>query len=260
MELTHAIVLAILQGLTEFLPISSSGHLILVPALLGWEDQGLAFDIAVHFGSLIAVVSYFRADIFAMAKAVTQPSDPNAQLAWKIVIATIPLGLAGLIFADFVEANLRSPMIIATTTAVFGIALWVADRAGRRSGTEYTMGWRIAIGIGLAQVLALIPGTSRSGITMTAALALGLNREAAGRFSFLLSIPAILMASGWQSLNLIGADLVIDWGQLLVASTVSAVVAFVTIALFLKLISRMGMAWFAVYRILLAAVIVYVLA
>ncbi len=260
MELTHAIVLAILQGLTEFLPISSSGHLILVPALLGWEDQGLAFDIAVHFGSLIAVVSYFRADILAMIKAVARPSDPNAQLAWKIVIATIPLGLAGLIFADFVEANLRSPMVIATTTAVFGIVLWVADRVGRRSGTEYTMGWPIAIGIGLAQVLALIPGTSRSGITMTAALALGLNREAAGRFSFLLSIPAILMASGWQSLNLIGADLVIDWGRLLVATTVSAVVAFVTIALFLKLISRMGMAWFAAYRILLTAVIVYVLA
>jgi undecaprenyl-diphosphatase len=215
MELTHVLVLAVLQGLTEFLPISSSGHLLLVPAFFGWEDQGLAFDIAVHFGSLLAVLSYFRADIAAMCKSILAASDPHARLAWQIVAATVPLGIAGLLAADFIENELRSHMVIAATTILFGVTLWAADRFGRRSRNEQEMSWGVAIGVGIAQAVALIPGTSRSGATITAGLALGLTREAAGRFAFLLAIPAIVMAAGWQTLQLVTGDpQPVPWGSL----------------------------------------------
>ena len=260
MELMHTIALAILQGLTEFLPISSSGHLILLPELLGWEDQGLAFDIAVHIGTLIAVVVYFRDDIFAMCKGIVTPGDPNGRLAWQIGVATIPVGLAGLIFSDMIELHLRSAWIIAATTAIFGVLLWWADRAGNQDQDERGMSWRVAILIGFAQVLALIPGTSRSGVTMTAALALGLSRTAASRFSFLLAIPTIALAGGWQGVSLLSSGEPVDWQVLGVATVIAAVVAFIAIALFLKMIGRIGMTWFAVYRLLLAGVIVYVLA
>jgi undecaprenyl-diphosphatase len=261
MELMHVVVLAVLQGFTEFLPISSSGHLILVPAFLDWGDQGLAFDIAVHFGSLLAVVSYFRADIVAMCKSLFNPADSHARLAWQLVVASVPLGFAGLFGADFVETQLRSPMVIAATTILFGVALWVADWLGRRRGSELGMSWGVAIGIGVAQAIALIPGTSRSGATMTAGLALGLTREAAGRFSFLLAIPAIIMAAGWQTVQLIMGDPQPEpWGSLVLAGAISCIVAFATIAGFFKIIGRIGMVWFALYRFALGALIIYVFA
>jgi undecaprenyl-diphosphatase len=261
MEFMHVVVLAVLQGFTEFLPISSSGHLILVPAFLDWDDQGLAFDIAVHFGSLLAVVSYFRTDILAMCRSLFASGDPHARLAWQLVVASVPLGLAGLFGADFVENQLRSPMVIAATTILFGIALWAADRLGRRRLDTLGMSWGVAIGIGVAQAVALIPGTSRSGATMTAALALGLSREAAGRFSFLLAIPAIVMAAGWQTVQLVMGDpQPMPWMSLTLAGAISCVVAFATIAVFLKVIDRIGMMWFALYRFGLGALIVYVFA
>jgi undecaprenyl-diphosphatase len=262
MTLFEAVVLAVLQGFTEFLPISSSGHLVLVPALLGWHDQGLAFDIAVHFGSLIAVVAYFRTDIMAMClsfgSVASGKLSDDARLALQLVAASVPVGLAGLVFADAIEANLRSPLVIATTTAVFGLTLWLSDRFGRRRLDERHMTWLTALFVGVAQALALIPGTSRSGITMTAALAAGLSREAASRFAFLLAIPAIVMASGWQSLQLIGSDAPLPWAVLITGTIAACIVAFTTIALFMKLIGRIGMAWFAMYRFILAAVIFYV--
>jgi undecaprenyl-diphosphatase len=262
MTLFEAVVLAVLQGLTEFLPISSSGHLVLVPALLGWDDQGLAFDIAVHFGTLIAVVVYFRSDIIAMigslGSVMRGHPNPDGRLALMLIAASMPLGLAGLLFADFIEAHLRSPLVIATTTALFGLTLWLSDRFGVQQSDERQMTWRVALFVGLAQILALIPGTSRSGITITAALAGGLTREAASRYAFLLAIPAIVMASGWQTLQLIGSDEPLPWAALVTGTLVACVVAFTTIALFMQVIGRIGMAWFAIYRFLLAAFLVYV--
>jgi len=262
MTFFEAVVLAVLQGLTEFLPISSSGHLVLVPALLGWEDQGLAFDIAVHFGTLVAVLVYFRADVAAMlaslGSVLARRPDADGRLALQLIVASVPLGLAGLVFADFVETELRSPLVIAASTAIFGLTLLLSDWIGRRTTSERGLTWTGTLIIGCAQALALIPGTSRSGITINAALVVGLTREGASRFSFLLAIPAIVMASGWQSLQLIGATVPLPWSLLLTAMAVSAAVAFVTIAMFLKLIERIGMIWFALYRFVLAGILVYV--
>jgi len=262
MTLLEAVVLAVLQGFTEFLPISSSGHLVLVPALIGWDDQGLAFDIAVHVGTLVAVVFYFRRDIAAMLRSVgtlrREHPEPEARLAVQLLAASVPLGLVGFLFAEYIESHLRSPLVIAATTAIFGVTLWLTDVFGRRSAGESELGWGAVLFIGCAQALALIPGTSRSGITMTAALAAGMTREAAGRFAFLLAIPAICMAALWQTLQLIGSMAPLPWTMLGVGAVVSAAVAFVTIVLFLRLIGRIGMAWFAIYRIALAAFLLYV--
>jgi undecaprenyl-diphosphatase len=257
LELLHAVVLSLIQGFTEYLPISSSGHLILVPALLGWPDQGLAFDIAVHIGTLAALLVYFRRDLVELAAGLLDPTRSGALLAWSVLLATIPLGLAGLLLGDAAEAWLRSPKLIATTTAAFGLALWAADRYGRGQQRAETIAFRQAMLIGLAQALALLPGTSRSGITMTAGLALGLSREGAARFSFLLAIPAIGMAGVWQAWQFARAPEVIDWQPLLVGVLVSAVTAWLTISLFLRVIARIGMAVFAIYRLLLAALILY---
>lgn len=259
MDLFHALALALVQGITEFLPISSSGHLILAPALLGWDDQGLGFDIAVHLGTLVAVIAYFRRELLAMARSFFEPRTAELDLALKLVVASVPAGLAGLAFAGVIEASLRSAAVIAATTAGFGVVLWAADGFGRGTRDEHALGWRDALVIGLAQALALIPGTSRSGITMTAGLALGLSREAAGRFSFLLAVPAIGMASVWQLAQFASAPEPVPWGMLGAATAAAAATAFVAIALFLKLIGRIGMGVFAVYRLLLAGAIAWIL-
>ena len=264
MTLLEIIVLAVVQGMTEFLPVSSSGHLVLVPALLGWDDQGLAFDVAVHVGTLIAVVAYFRRELAGMVVAVLrvgrgQAHEANFRLALLLVLATVPVGLAGVLGRDFIEQHLRSPMVIATTTAVFGVLLWIAARflARRRE----LQGVRIgdALAIGAAQALALVPGTSRSGVTMTMAMALGFTPEAAARFSFLMSIPVIVLAGGLETLSLAGSDTPVDWRALWLGTVVSAVFAYLTIAFFLRVLAHIGMFGFMVYRLLLAGVIVYAL-
>lgn len=259
MDLAQAVILALIQGITEFLPISSSGHLILVPELLGWPDQGLGFDIAVHLGTLAAVIVYFRRDLIGMAAAAAQPRRPEFRLAVCIVVASIPLGAAGLLFADQVEGVLRSPSVIAASTAGFGILLWLADRLGRGRRSEASLGWFEVVAIGFGQALALIPGTSRSGITMTVALSMGLSRRAAGRFSFLLAIPAIAMAALWQLLQFLSSAEPVAWLALALAAAIAAAAAFVTIALFLRLIERVGMAVFAIYRVLLGGALVYLM-
>ena len=255
----HALILAVIQGITEFLPISSSGHLILVPAFLGWPDQGLAFDIAVHLGTLLALMIYFRRELVDLARALFDRRRRESELAWALLAATIPLGLAGLLLAENVESLLRTPAVIAGSTALFGLTLWLADRFGRGQISLEALGWRRALLIGLGQALALIPGTSRSGITMTVALGLGMSRGAAARFSFLLAVPALGMAAVWQVWQFVVTPEPIDPGPLLIGAAVAAVTAFITIAVFLKLIARLGMTVFAVYRLLLAAVIAYVL-
>jgi undecaprenyl-diphosphatase len=259
MEIVEALALALIQGFTEFLPISSSGHLILTPVLFGWADQGLSFDIAVHLGTLAAVVVYFRHDLMAMARGLFTAGSADGRLAWYLLQASIPLGLAGVLSADLVATTLRTPWVIAVASAGFGVLLWAADRWRRGSRNEHQLKISEVLLIGLGQALALIPGTSRSGITMTVALALGLDREAAGRFSFLLSIPAIGMAASWQIVQFSSEPETLDLRILIPAILLSAVTAFIAIALFLRLIGTIGMGVFAIYRILLAAVIFYVL-
>jgi len=259
-DTAQAIWLALLQGLTEFLPISSSAHLILVPRLMGWPDQGLVFDIAVHVGTLLAVVVYFRKELAQMTRSwlasiAGKGMDDEARLAWSIILGTVPVIIAGLLFADAVETTLRSPMVIAITTIGFGVLLWVADRNAADTRTEYSLGWGEVLSIGVAQAIALIPGTSRSGITMTAGLFLGMTRQSAARFSFLLSIPTIMMGGLHEGLKIFEGGVQFDAGILLTGIAVSAVSAWLVIHFFLKLISKMGMLPFVVYRLLLGAVL-----
>jgi undecaprenyl-diphosphatase len=265
MDLVQVIVLAIVQGLTEFLPISSAGHLVLVPVFLGWPDQGLAFDVATHLGTLGAVLYYFRHDLWPMTRDAlgtlgggrrTRESD----LAWFVVIGTIPAVVAGVLFAGVISSLLRSPLVIATTMAGFGILMWIADVRGGRDRDEEQIGWRDALIIGLAQALALIPGTSRSGITITAALFLGLKRQVAARFSFLLSIPVIVAAIVYELAKLLRDPEPVDWLSLGIAAAVAGVVAYLTIRGFIALLGHIGLAPFAIYRLFLAAVLFWVYA
>ena len=256
MDYLHAVFLALLQGLTEFLPISSSAHLILLPRLLGWVDQGLAFDVAVHIGTLTAVVAYFRHDVNRLLLAwikscATRQLDADATLAWLVVLSTLPVVVAGLLFHDFIETSLRSPLVIAAATVGFGVLLGVADWRGKKMRSENSLTVMDALWIGLAQALALIPGTSRSGITMTTALALGLTRSAAARFSFLMSVPVIMMAGGYESLKLIEQAEPVAWGPLLLGTLVSAASAYLSIHFFMRLIEKVGMLPFVLYRLLL---------
>jgi undecaprenyl-diphosphatase len=260
MDNFQAFVLALLQGLTEFLPISSSAHLILLPNIVDWPDQGLAFDVAVHFGTLTAVVVYFREELSGMAASwlrslKTGNPDAEARLAWAVLLGTIPLGLFGLLGHNFIETALRSPLVIATTTIVFGLLLWYADVKGPQTRCEYRLNaWRVLV-IALAQALALIPGTSRSGATITAGMLVGLDRTSAARFSFLLSVPAILLAAGYESSKLLGNDVAIHWTPIVLGVVVAAVSAYTCIHYFLKLLDRIGMLPFVVYRLILGVVL-----
>ncbi|MFU8838857.1 MAG: undecaprenyl-diphosphate phosphatase [Thiohalomonadaceae bacterium] len=263
MDWLQILVLSVVQGLTEFLPISSSAHLILVPVLTDWQDQGLAFDVAVHVGTLTAVVAYFHrelrvilADGFASIAQRRRVGDSN--LFWAVGLGTIPVGLAGLLFKDVIETSLRSPLVLAVATILFGLLLWWADRMGKRERDEHSIGWKDILFIGLAQALALIPGTSRSGITITAGLMLGLSRQAAARFSFLLSIPVILLAGGLYTIKLVQADTVVDWSVLIGGALLSGLTAYLCIHYFLKLLERIGMLPFVIYRLMLGAVLLVI--
>lgn len=260
MDTFQVIVLALIQGLTEFLPISSSAHLILPSQLFGWEDQGLAFDVAVHIGSLLAVVLYFRKEVVSLLTSwiysiFKGKQTDDSKLAWWIILATLPAVILGFTLKDLIEEYLRGPGVIAITTVIFGLLLWWADRMSRCELTEYQTGWKKALLIGFAQALALIPGTSRSGATITAALMLGLGREAAARFSFLMSIPVILGAALLMGKDLVESGHAIDYTSLALGILVSFVAAYVCIHLFLKIISRMGMTPFVIYRLALGAVL-----
>lgn len=261
----QVIVLAIVQGLTEFLPISSSGHLVLVPAFFGWTDQGLAFDVAVHFGSLIAVLVFFRKDILALLRGGFEVLGLNvktieSRMALGIGLGTIPAAIAGLMFADWIASNLRSPMVVVYTLAGYAILMVLADRYGRKSREIASVQVKDAVLIGLAQALALIPGTSRSGVTISAAMALGFERQDAARFSFLLAVPVILLATLYSLFGLLSAEIDVAWGQIAIGVTVSAIVAYLSIEFFMRFVSRIGLLPFAIYRLVLAAVILYVFA
>jgi undecaprenyl-diphosphatase len=262
-DLWQAVLLAIVQGLTEFLPISSSAHLVLPSEILGWPDQGLAFDVAVHIGSLLAVVIYFRQDIRQLITGwfgsfVGQGVTAESKMAWAVIVATIPAGLVGLLFDSYIEANLRSVTVIATTTIGFGLLLGVADKKSFAKYEKVTMG--VAVIIGFAQAIALVPGTSRSGITMTAGLLLGLSRQLAARFSFLLSIPLIAVAGGLKAWQLIEMETTAPWGMITAATAISGITAYLCIHWFLKLLDKIGLMPFVIYRLLLGAVLIGLLA
>lgn len=262
MDTLHIIVLALVQGLTEFLPISSEAHLILVPVVTHWQDQGLVFDVGINIGTLSAVVIYFRKELMAMIRdwfaSFAGKHTPDSRLAWMVGIGTIPVGLAGLMFRDFVAENLRSPLVIATASIVFGLLLWFSDRRGKRIRDEYSLSWKDVLVIGVAQAFALIPGTSRSGITITAALLLGLNRQGAARFSFLLSIPVIALAGGLEMLDYLKVASITDLNDVLLGALISGVSAYACIHFFLKMLERVGMLPFVVYRLILGAVLLLV--
>jgi undecaprenyl-diphosphatase len=260
MDFWHTLALAVLQGLTEFLPISSSAHLILLPRLLGWSDQGLAFDVAVHVGTLTAVIVYFRSELSVMARdwgssLVGQPPTTESRLVWAVLLATVPAGLAGLLFNGIIETSLRSPIVIAIATIGFGLLLWLSDAFGTRVRDEHGLTWKDVLVVGLAQALSLIPGTSRSGITMTAGLSMGLSRRGAARFSFLLAIPLILLAGSFEVVELAGQSGKADWDALLTGIVASAISAYFCIEFFIKLIERIGMFPFVLYRLLLGVVL-----
>jgi len=260
----QVIVLAIVQGLTEFLPISSSGHLVLVPSAAGWSDQGLAFDVAVHFGSLLAVCVYFRDDILALLRGSGQLLTLKSQtlesrMALAIGIGTVPAAIGGFALAGWIEANLRSPAVIVVTLSGYAIVMVLADRFGRRERSVANVSLIDAVVIGCAQALALVPGTSRSGVTISAARILGFDRLDAARFSFLLSVPVILLATVFEMGKLLVGDESVAWLQLSIAALVAAVVAYVSIDFFMRFVSRIGLLPFALYRLLLATILLYVL-
>lgn len=264
METLHILLLALVQGITEFLPISSSAHLILAPKLFGFADQGLAFDVAIHVGSLLAVASYFRKELTLIIRdffgSLGQPekATENSKLGWMIIIATIPIIFTGLAFKSFIELHMRTALMIAIPTILFGLLLYWSDLKGRKKSVVSSMEWKDALIIGLFQSIAIFPGTSRSGITITAGLILGLTRKAASEFSFLLSIPTIIMSGIFVTYGLIVSNEQIIWSELIAGAVLSFFAAYLCIHLFLSFIERCGMLPFVIYRLILGIVLLFI--
>lgn len=255
MDWLQLILLAILQGVLEFLPISSSGHLILFPAILGWDDQGAIFDIATHFGSLVAMVIYFRKEVISLLQLNAHPNVMRLRI--NLIIATVPIILVGFFFGDLVLILNRSPVIVAFATILFGVLLWLSDRLGNKISNIEGLNYRSSIIIGISQCLALIPGTSRSGISITAGRLLGLDKESAVRFSFLLALPTLLASFAWQVVNYSAEAQSIGPDQLVVAILLSATASYLTIKLFLQFIRQIDFSWFMLYRIGLGLITLY---
>lgn len=262
MDLFQSIILGILQGLTEFLPISSSGHILILPALLGWEDPGAAFTAVIQLGTEAAVLIYFRKDLWQIAKAwvasLRRPElrgEINARMGWYLIIATIPISILGLAFQDQIETAARNLWIVGAMLIVFGLILGLADRIGTRKREVVDLSFRDGVVIGLAQSLALIPGVSRSGATISAGLFLGLNRRAAARFAFLLAIPAVVLSGFYQLYKLLSGKETFDEPMLniAVATVVSFVVGYAVIAWLLRYLGNHSMAIFVWYRVIVGA-------
>jgi len=264
METVHILLLALVQGITEFLPISSSAHLILVPKLFGFSDQGLAFDVAIHLGSSLAVISYFRKELqlitvdFLRSLGKQENATEHSKMGWMIIISTIPIIIFGLAFKSLVEQHMRTTLMIAIPTIIFALLLYWYDIKGRKERHESSIVWQDALVIGLFQSLAIFPGTSRSGITITAGLMLGLSRAAASRFSFFLAIPTILMSGILVTYDLLSKTVAIVWIELFSGAILSFVAAYLCIHLFLRFIERCGMLPFVIYRLILGAALFYI--
>ncbi|KKW29955.1 MAG: Undecaprenyl-diphosphatase [Candidatus Uhrbacteria bacterium GW2011_GWD2_52_7] len=253
MTIVHAVVLGAVQGITEFLPISSSGHLIIFPEVFGWEPNGMTFDVAVHVATLLAIVVAMRSDIVDMVRRLLRHEASAPRLVAFLAIATVPAVIAGGMFGDWFD-GVRTIPIIATSLIVWGIILAVADRVAARAKPGkglYGLTWFQALFIGLVQVFALIPGTSRSGSTMSAGLLTGLDRETAARFSFLLAIPAIAGAGLLTGLDVAKAGLDVGIPELLAGAVAAFISGIVAIKFLMFVIKRANFLWFAGYRIIL---------
>ena len=266
MSLIEAIVLGIVQGLTEFLPISSSAHQRIVPAVLGWEDPGAAFTAVTQLGTESAVLIYFRHELWAIARRwLSGPrhyDDPDVRLGWFLIVATIPIGILGFAFRDQIETGARDLYLIGTVLIVFALVLGYADRAGRHEREIDELSPGDGVLIGLAQSLSLIPGVSRSGATMSAGLLLGLERPAAARFAFLLAVPAVVASGLFELRDVIAGDehATTPIGNVLVATVVSFVVGFAAIAWFLRYLAHHSVRVFVIYRLLLGSAVLLLVA
>ncbi len=261
-----SLLMGIVQGLTEFLPISSSGHLLLVPYLLNWHEpfiDSLAFSVALHGGTLAALVVYFREDWLRLIPAGLATirdrsfrGDPDRRLAWLLVASTIPGGIAGILFNDKIESAIRQPGLVAIMLVVAGVVLWVADRWSSRRHDTDSLTLRAAIGIGLAQAIALIPGVSRSGISISAALAAGLDRASAARYTFLMAMPITAAAVAYEAYKLVRGDVgTIEVAPLVVGVVTAFVAGIAAISVLLRYVRTRSFSVFVIYRFALAAVV-----
>lgn len=256
MSLFEAVILGLVQGLGEFLPISSSAHLILTPWLLGFPDPGLSFDVALHIGTLVAVLGVFGRDWIELARdGLTGRRTPAGRMFWYLVVATVPGAAFGLLFEDYVSTVFRNPLLIGIMLIVMGIILYLADKYTPAVKEMGRMGWKESILIGISQAFALVPGVSRSGVTMTAGRLLGFDRETTARFSFLLSTPIIVGAGMLQVKHLTPADLTVPFITGVVAS---AVVGYLAIKFLLRFLVTNSFAIFVIYRFILGAAVIMV--
>jgi undecaprenyl-diphosphatase len=264
----EAIVLGIVQGLTEFLPISSTGHLRIVPAFLGWEDPGAAFTAVTQLGTMAAVLLYFREDLWRIARAWLRSlgdrsmrRELDARLGWYIVLGTIPIGIFGVLFKDQIETGARDLYLIGVTLILLGLVLLAAEKVGKRTRSLEQVEARDGLAIGFAQALALVPGVSRSGATITAGLFLGLDRTTAARFSFLLSVPAVVLSGLLELGSILSGEegQHVGLGNLVIATVLAFVSGYAAIAWLLRFLSSHSMVVFVVYRVALVGVVVVLL-
>jgi undecaprenyl-diphosphatase len=267
-QLLQAIVLGIVQGLTEFLPISSSGHLIVVPALLGWDDpfiESLAFSVMLHIATLLALLIYFRDDWLRLIPAGlasirdrSLADDPDRRLAWLLIAATIPAVIAGVLLNDPIETAFRQPRLVAVTLVIGAAILFLADRLGSHARRMDSIGFPLALGIGAAQALALVPGISRSGISISAGLFAGLDRGSAARFAFLMATPITAGAGLWELRKVLVGEAGVSIPIVpLVGGMVAALIAgLLAIAVLLRYLRTHGLGVFVLYRLALAAVVI----
>jgi undecaprenyl-diphosphatase len=268
LELLEAVLLGVVQGLTEFLPVSSSGHLLLGQYFLGMDQDrfGLSFDAAIHTGTVLAVVWFFRKDLLAMARAFVRSlprpdfSDTEVRMAYLVLVATIPAALIGFLFEDFFATEVRSPWVVVFNLVFVGVLFLVAEAVGRKTRSAFKLGPLGAFSVGLAQAAALVPGVSRSGATITCGLFLGLRREEAARFSFLMSVPVTVAAAGLSLVEAAGEGLDgHEAAMFLAGSACSAVVGYLAIRFLLRFLVNHSLRIFAYYRFALAAVVAIVL-
>jgi undecaprenyl-diphosphatase len=267
-QIVQAVVLGLVQGLTEFLPVSSSGHLIVIPALLGWHDpfiESLAFSVMLHVATLLALLIYFRADWLrlipaglAALKDRSFRDDPDRRLAWLLAVSTVPAVIVGVALNDIIETAFREPRLVAMTLIAGAVVLWLADRLGSRTRPISGLTFPMAFGIGAAQALALIPGVSRAGISISAGLFAGLDREAAARFAFLMATPITAGAGLWELRKIVSGEAGVDLPLVpLAAGMIAALVAgLAAIAVLLRYLRSHGTGIFVAYRIAFAALVV----
>ena len=264
MSILQAIVLGIVQGVTEFLPISSTGHLRIVPAFLGWEDPGAAFTAVTQLGTMAAVLLYFREDLLRIARAWLRSlrdrsarSELDARLGWYILLGTIPIGIFGVLFKDRIETGARDLYLIGVALIVAGLVLLLAEKVGKRDRSMEQIETKDGFVVGMAQALALIPGVSRSGATITAGLFMGLDRSSAARFSFLLSVPAVVLSGLLELGSILSGEEGQDTGAtaLIVATVFAFLSGYAAIALLLRYLSNHTMVIFVVYRVALGALV-----